>query len=358
MNLEDRLTALDVGKVDIDLTVKPSGTEQRTVEDIGTVCSRHDDDTLVRLEAVHLDEDLIEGLFTFVVSASEARTSLPTDGIDFIDEDDTGLIPLCHIKKVAHTRGTDTDIHLHEVGTADREERNTRFSRNGLCKQRFTCSGRTYEQDALRNFCAKIGELFGALEEFDDFLQFLFFLFRSGDIGEAHFNIGRYARLCLAEAHHLSASAAHRAKNQEECNNPDHKDGNVQDIPPSGTGVRVFKRNLNAHIHPVAHIGCRSIIKARADGGIGIRSGIDIGITIEIVAADDNFIDLLIVGDFTRCVAFAARVLDQFDKLIICAHFLCVDLRRYHEVRSDPEHRNQYDNDNRFYCLTQSFVSF
>ena len=134
MDLEDRLSALDVGQIDVDLPVKTSGTEQRTVQNIRTVGCRHYNDAFVGLEAVHLHEDLVERLFPFVVTAPKSRPSLTADRVDFVDKDDTGLIAFCHIKQVAHTRGTDTDIHFHEVRAADGEERNARFSGNRLGK--------------------------------------------------------------------------------------------------------------------------------------------------------------------------------------------------------------------------------
>src|SRR5207344_2972265 len=68
VDLEDLLAALDVGRADGHLTVEPSWTQQRRVEDVGTIRGRHDHDSLVWCEAVHLDEQLIERLLPLFVA--------------------------------------------------------------------------------------------------------------------------------------------------------------------------------------------------------------------------------------------------------------------------------------------------
>ena len=98
MDLQDRLTPLDVGQIDVDLTVEPPGTKESGVKNIRTVGRRHDDDPLIRLKAVHLNKDLIEGLFPFIVSAPKTGSSLTAYGVDFIDEDNAGLVAFRHIK--------------------------------------------------------------------------------------------------------------------------------------------------------------------------------------------------------------------------------------------------------------------
>ncbi len=232
VNLEDRLSALDIGKIDIDLSVKTTGTKQRTVENVRTVGCRHDNDTFIGFKTVHLNENLVESLFTLVVTATKACPSLTSDSINFVDEDNAGLIAFCHIEQVTHTRGTNTDIHFHEVRTADREERNPCFPCNGFCKQGFTCSGRAYKQNTLRNLCSEIRELFRALQEFNDFLKFFLFLLCPGNVREPNLDIGGDSCLRLAEVHYLSAAAAHGTKDEEESNKSDDEDCYIYNVTP------------------------------------------------------------------------------------------------------------------------------
>src|SRR5215510_10650278 len=73
-------------------TVRTSraGTQQRRVEHVGAVGCRDEDDAFIRLEAIHFDEQLIEGLFALVVPAAESCSTVSADRVNFIDEDDTG----------------------------------------------------------------------------------------------------------------------------------------------------------------------------------------------------------------------------------------------------------------------------
>jgi hypothetical protein len=117
VHLEDLLTALEVGRVDADLAVETAGAQQRGVEDVGTVRRRDEDDVRLRVEAVHLDEQLVEGLLALVVASAEARATVPADGVDLVDEDDGRRILLGLLEEVAHAAGADADEHLDEVGT-------------------------------------------------------------------------------------------------------------------------------------------------------------------------------------------------------------------------------------------------
>ena len=61
--------------IDGDLAVKATGTQQRRVQNIGAVRRRDEDHAFRRVETIHFDEELIEGLFALIVSASETRTA-------------------------------------------------------------------------------------------------------------------------------------------------------------------------------------------------------------------------------------------------------------------------------------------
>src|SRR5690606_13059773 len=55
VDLQNLLTALDVGTVYDDLAVEAPRTQKGRVEHVGPVGGRHDDDAAVRFEAVHFD---------------------------------------------------------------------------------------------------------------------------------------------------------------------------------------------------------------------------------------------------------------------------------------------------------------
>jgi hypothetical protein len=77
-----------VGAVDDDLPVEAAGAQQRRVEDVGPVGGGDQDDAVLHVEAVHLDEQLVERLLALVVAAAEAGAAVAADGVDLVDEDD------------------------------------------------------------------------------------------------------------------------------------------------------------------------------------------------------------------------------------------------------------------------------
>ena len=122
MNLEHFLSLVEVGQVDMDLSIEASGTQQGGVEHVGTVGGRQDDHTAVRSETVHLREQGVQRVLSLVVTTHGGVLTTGTAyGIDLVDEDDAGRLGLRLLEEVAHTTGTDTNEHLHEVGTRHRE---------------------------------------------------------------------------------------------------------------------------------------------------------------------------------------------------------------------------------------------
>ncbi len=112
---EDLLPALDVRQAHIHLPVKPAGAQQGAVQDIGPVGGRDHDDPLVGAKAVHLHQQLVEGLFPLVVPAAEARAALAAHRVDLVDKDDAGHAFFGLVKEVAHPGGAHAHIHLHKV---------------------------------------------------------------------------------------------------------------------------------------------------------------------------------------------------------------------------------------------------
>ncbi|CDC62533.1 unknown [Clostridium sp. CAG:448] len=119
MNLQNIFTSPQIRYIDRDLTVKTSRTKERRIQNIRTVGCSHDNDAIVRAETVHFDKQLVQRLFTFIVTAAKTCASVSAYRIDFINEDDgSGGFP-CGFKQITDTGRTDTDIHFHKVGAGD-----------------------------------------------------------------------------------------------------------------------------------------------------------------------------------------------------------------------------------------------
>src|SRR5207249_1341938 len=114
---------------------------------------------IVRLEAVHLDEELVERLLALVVTAAKSRAAMTTDGVNFVDEDDTRGVRLPLLEEVAHTARADADEHLHEIGAGHLEERTRRLAGDRPREQGLARPRRTNEERALGQPSAQPREL-------------------------------------------------------------------------------------------------------------------------------------------------------------------------------------------------------
>src|SRR5262249_47958408 len=77
---QDGLAAHAVRAVHHHLAVEAPGAHEGGVEHVGTVGGGDDDDRLARVEAVHLHEDLVEGLLALVVATAQASAALTAHG--------------------------------------------------------------------------------------------------------------------------------------------------------------------------------------------------------------------------------------------------------------------------------------
>ena len=225
VDLEDLGAALAVGAVDHDLAVEAARAQQRRVEDVGAVGGGDQDDVVLHLEAVHLDEQLVQRLLALVVTAAHAGAAVAADGVDLVHEDDAGGVLLGLLEQVTHARGADADEHLDEVGAGDREERHARLAGDGAREQRLAGARRAVEQHALGDARAERLEFLRVLEELLDLVELLDGLVDPGDVAEGDLRrVDRHplgAR--LAEGHDLRAAALHLIDDEEPEEQEDHE---------------------------------------------------------------------------------------------------------------------------------------
>ena len=169
--------------------------------------------TPLDVEAVHLHEQLVEGLLPLVVPAAETGATVAADGVDLIDEDDRRARALRLLEEVAHPAGPDPDEHLDEVRAGDREERHAGLAGNGPGQQRLAGPGRAVEEHALGDLGPHGPELLRVLEELLDLLQLLDRLVAAGNVVERHLRavLGDLFGARLAELHHPVAATLQSA---------------------------------------------------------------------------------------------------------------------------------------------------
>ena len=235
--------ALQVGGVHRDLPVEAAGAQQRRVEDVGPVRGGDQDDAALHVEAVHLDEQLVQGLLALVVPAADAGAAVAADGVDLVDEDDGRGVLLGLLEQVADPGGADTDEHLDEVRTGDRVERHAGLTGDGAGQQGLAGAGRAVEQHALGDLGADGLELRRLLQELLDLLELLDGLVAAGDVGEGRLRgvLGDQLGLGLAELHDSGAAALHLVHQEQE--DHDDQDEGQQREQDADEGVLLRRRD-------------------------------------------------------------------------------------------------------------------
>ena len=155
MDLQNGLPPCQVRQFHRNPPVKPAGPGQRRVQRFRPVGGSQDDDAGILLKAIHLGQQLVQGLFPLIVAAvTTARAALLTNGIDLIDEHDAGSLLLSLPEKVPDFRGAHAYEHLYKLRPGDGKEGNIGFSGHRLGQHGLAGTRRAYQQNTLRHGCA------------------------------------------------------------------------------------------------------------------------------------------------------------------------------------------------------------
>ena len=172
-----------VGQRDLDLPVEPAGPEEGRVEHLRAVGGRHDHHPGAGVEAVHLGQKLIEGLFPLVVGAERTPTAL-ADGVDLVDEDD-GRGPFAGIgEEVPHSGGAHSDEQLDEARAGEGEERHLCLAGYRPGHQGLARSRRSDHQHPPRSGCPGLGVALRMTQEVDHLGHLLLRSLVPGDVGQ------------------------------------------------------------------------------------------------------------------------------------------------------------------------------
>ena len=217
MDLENLLTALHVGVANLNLAVKTARTQQRWIKHVRTVGCGDDDDAFIGFKTIHFHKQLVQCLLTFIVAAAEAGTTVATDSVDFVDEDDARCAFLGLLEHVAHAACTDAYEHFNKVGTRDREEGNIGFASDCASQQGFTGTWRTDQQCTTGDLAAETLELVWIFEEVDNFNNVILGFVNTCYIskGDLALLFGEQFRARFAEAHGFASAALHLAHDEE-----------------------------------------------------------------------------------------------------------------------------------------------
>ena len=186
MDVQDAFPAFDIRQTNRNRAVEPARAQKRWIENIRSVGGSQDDQLVMHVKSIHFHQQLVQGLFTFIIDCAQPGSTAAADGIHFIDEDNRRSYLHSLSEKITYPAGAYTDKHFHEFGSADTEERDSRFSGNGSGEQGLAGSWRSNQQHTVRNASAQIMVFFRVAQKIDNFSQFLFGFICAGYIFERH----------------------------------------------------------------------------------------------------------------------------------------------------------------------------
>ena len=216
VDFQDIFATSDVRTIDQHVAVETTGPQQGGVERFRAVGGGHHDHAAVGTETVHFDEQRVERLLAFVVSANLAAAAGLAERVELVDEDNAGSTLLSLLKHVAHARGTDADKHFDEVRAAKTEKRHARFAGDRFGQQGLAGTRRTNQQHALGNPTAEPLVAIRGFEKVDDFAQFVDRFVDAGDIVEGPFDVFLGVEFgATATKRHRRTGSAHTSEHHD-----------------------------------------------------------------------------------------------------------------------------------------------
>ena len=189
VDLENLLATTNIRQTNHNLTVKTTWTQERRVQHVRTVSGGNHNDAVIHLKAVHLNQQLVKGLLTLIMTAAHTVTTVTTDSINFIDEDNARRVLFSLLKHVTNTAGTNTHEHFNEVRTGNRKKRNLGFTSNRLGDQSFTGPRRANHQHTTRDSTAQTLKLARIAEELNQLTHFFLRFITAGHISQGRFDL-------------------------------------------------------------------------------------------------------------------------------------------------------------------------
>ena len=115
MYFQDPLATLNVGPVQDDTPIKTARTQQCRIRDVRPVRCSNDDYVCVSSKAIHLDQDLVEGLLSLIMRTTQSRTAMASHGVDLVHKDDARRIAFGLFEEIPNPSRADSHEHLYEL---------------------------------------------------------------------------------------------------------------------------------------------------------------------------------------------------------------------------------------------------
>ena len=240
VDLQDRLPPGPVGQPHRHLPVEAARPQQGRVQHVRAVGGRDHDDAGLVVEAVHLHQQLVEGLLPLVVAPAQPGAPLAADRVDLVHEDDGGGGGLGLGEEVAHPACAHADEHLHELRGGDAEEGHARLARDRPGQEGLARPGRADQQHAPGQASPELSVALRSLQEVDHLQELGLRLHLARHVGEGDPGLLLVveASLAAAEAEHRLgaplALASHEEQHPHEQGDREQADRQVQQPGPAG----------------------------------------------------------------------------------------------------------------------------
>src|SRR5215467_10008176 len=141
MDFENGTSPDTIRPIQDNFAVKATRTQKRRIEDIGAVGRRDHDHVGLVVKAIHLDKDLVQRLFAFIMTTAKPCTALAAYRIDLVHKYDRRRLRFRTLEQIADATRAHTNEHLHELRARDAEEWRSGFPGYRAGEESLACSG-------------------------------------------------------------------------------------------------------------------------------------------------------------------------------------------------------------------------
>jgi len=245
---QNAFSTLDIRCRNHNLAVKSAGSQKCRIQNIRPVGCRNQDNSFIGFKTIHLHQQLIQGLFPFIMPTTQAGTTMTTHGINFINKNQARSIFLALVKEIAHSGCPDTHKHFDKIGTTDAEKGNFSLTCHRFGHQCFSGTRRTNQQDTFRYFTPKAGKSFRIPEEIDNFFQLRLGFFTAGNILKGKFFLVFRQQLgpTFTKRHGFATASLHLThKENPDADKQQHGKPGDDKCLPYGGSIFGFSRDFN-----------------------------------------------------------------------------------------------------------------
>mmetsp|Transcript_33479 Transcript_33479/g.109694 ORF Transcript_33479/g.109694 Transcript_33479/m.109694 type:complete len:465 (+) Transcript_33479:258-1652(+) len=169
--IQDALASRQVRQRDVDELVKTARSEQRLVQELGTVGRTDEEDVLLHTDAVDLRQELVHHTVTSTTGiAASTRATSCTNGVQLVEEQHARCRSASLVENLTYIRLGLTEPHRQKLGALDAHKVRRALARHCLGEQCLATTRWAIEQHTSRWLHAELLEFLGVVNRVQDHL--------------------------------------------------------------------------------------------------------------------------------------------------------------------------------------------